>query len=967
MRRMQRVLFYFWVIVLLCIKHLMARKTFIVSFQASTRGGSLKPSIDEWIEYRNTIPKIKEFTACKWIKINYFARDIAAVLWSYCSKGKNDPSKKIRCLEIFLKNKWENANRHLEVNAFFPWSRETNTMVTAEIKPYLHRHWIHICWSFSTLTGISQIFYNGNLMNTQHVENNKGNNLFNNEDGKYGLQKAFIFGQEPDEIIGDFDHLESFLGELGELSIWGHIVSDLNISRMANCKDDGYEKKGDIIAWEVNNFIVKRARIHEGIDTKMFCNPVQKYVVFPQKRLFKDAKKVCEIHGGRLAAPTSDEEHEMMMSILEQNKLRCQERTESRDEILSWLGAKMENKKWYQIEADGQSGQELRYTRALSFSFDDSYECSYIQSDGSWLGGKYSSCIRDMQEKFCAICKVPNTPVFTIKGICDQTKIDWNYYMKLDTKSNTITHYEGYKVTNLVFDQNRWKIIVKEGVADFKAKMVETNTHPFGRHTWHMTDPNCGIFNEIRNITISACEFGADFTCHSGQCIEMKNRCDEKNDCSDGSDEVGCESVIIPHQYIKSRPPPADGAKKQNDIKIDTNIIILSIDEICTVKMLMSLTLMIRMKWYDSRLAFTNPLMLNKTNSIPDDLARQIWIPLEDVIFDNAIIGEINKDQRRETLFQSNRRQKMDAGRTEENVIFRGEDNQLQLMQRLSIKYNCIFDVKSFPFDKESCNFTMRIKGRKHVSITFVEDGVVSYPGPIHVDQFEIENIESLVEMDNSTGSNYIITISLSRDFTHQLVTCFVPTFIVWLLTYLTLFMDIEYLSDRIMVAVTALLVLASVLDSINEDLPKTSYIKGVDFWFLWHFGSMMQIILFHIFLQSQKISLETKRDYSSRQRREHENNQRRLFDVLFDNKDEHAGHKMVAATVTPVFNTTSDPILKPPMGLDLSNSFFRPPSYKPRQKEKSKLSLKDLNIRGCILITIVNCLFYTLYFCYMI
>ena len=69
----------------------MGRKTFIVSFQASTRGGSLKPSIDEWIEYKKTIPKIKAFTACKWIKINYFARDIAAVLWSYCSKGKNDP------------------------------------------------------------------------------------------------------------------------------------------------------------------------------------------------------------------------------------------------------------------------------------------------------------------------------------------------------------------------------------------------------------------------------------------------------------------------------------------------------------------------------------------------------------------------------------------------------------------------------------------------------------------------------------------------------------------------------------------------------------------------------------------------------------------------------------------------------------------------------------------------------------
>ena len=296
----------------------------------------------------------------------------------------------------------------------------------------------------------------------------------------------------------------------------------------------------------------------------------------------------------------------------------------------------------------------------------------------------------------------------------------------------------------------------------------------------------------------------------------------------------------------------------------------------------------------------------------------------------------------------------MDVSRTEEDVIYKGKENQLHLTKRLSVKYTCIFDVESFPFDEDICNFTMKIKSRNKIFLLrFMEDGPVVYRGPKRVDQFGIDRITSVNETSVENGeSKYIFSISLSRKFTHPIVTCFIPTFIVWFLTYLTLFMDIEYLSDRIMVSVTALLVLASLLDSVNKELPKTSYIKTVDFWFLWHFGSMMQIIVFHIFLQSREMRLEEKRDYSSRQTR------------YIKNKKELLQENLRKSHVISVIHASTNPISNQQNISDFPNHLFGIPSSDQKHaNEEKNLSLKALNKRGYIFTTTINLLFYLLYF----
>ena len=103
----------------------------------------------------------------------------------------------------------------------------------------------------------------------------------------------------------------------------------------------------------------------------------------------------------------------------------------------------------------------------------------------------------------------------------------------------------------------------------------------------------------------------------------------------------------------------------------------------------------------------------------------------------------------------------------------------------------------------------------------------------------------------------------MSRMFTHQLTITFVPTFILWLFGYITLFIEPhgEGFSDRFIGAGTALLVIATLLNAINSDLPKTSYMKYIDFWFVWHVISIFSMIAYHIVLNRCRQYFETSND----------------------------------------------------------------------------------------------------------
>ena len=70
-----------------------------------------------------------------------------------------------------------------------------------------------------------------------------------------------------------------------------------------------------------------------------------------------------------------------------------------------------------------------------------------------------------------------------------------------------------------------------------------------GTQTWQIYNDSCGS-HYIRNMTMTACS-DYQFTCQDGSCVSMKERCDRKIQCGDGSDEKDCTLVRLDAGYSK--------------------------------------------------------------------------------------------------------------------------------------------------------------------------------------------------------------------------------------------------------------------------------------------------------------------------------------------------------------------------------------------------------------------------------
>ena len=118
-----------------------------------------------------------------------------------------------------------------------------------------------------------------------------------------------------------------------------------------------------------------------------------------------------------------------------------------------------------------------------------------------------------------------------------------------------------------------------------------------------------------------------------------------------------------------------------------------------------------------------------------------------------------------------------------------------------------------------------------------------------------------------------------------QMLNTFLPTFLLWCLSYSTIFIEIGNFTDRFIGTVTALLVLVSLLSSVNDDLPKTSYFKFIDIWFLWYITNILLIIMYHIVVsrisnitidtteQGETVATDNSAEINRNKRQENANN----------------------------------------------------------------------------------------------
>ena len=100
------------------------------------------------------------------------------------------------------------------------------------------------------------------------------------------------------------------------------------------------------------------------------------------------------------------------------------------------------------------------------------------------------------------------------------------------------------------------------------------------------------------------------------------------------------------------------------------------------------------------------------------------------------------------------------------------------------------------------------------------------------------------------------MTMSLKRKIMSEMMTTFLPSFLLMMITYATTFFRPVYFEAALTVNLTNMLVMTTIFMSVMERLPTTSYLKMIDYWLIFcQLVPFTEVMLFFTFLGETHLS----------------------------------------------------------------------------------------------------------------
>ena len=137
--------------------------------------------------------------------------------------------------------------------------------------------------------------------------------------------------------------------------------------------------------------------------------------------------------------------------------------------------------------------------------------------------------------------------------------------------------------------------------------------------------------------------------------------------------------------------------------------------------------------------------------------------------------------------------------------LFNGDTNIINYQKQLTVKWVCDFDMRWYPFDNQRC--TMEIF-QSESSITLFPTSV-TYLGPQELTQHIVKDV-SICQATIRGRSGVIVQVILGRPLFGTILTVFMPTTILLVLSQMVRVFGQDHLEMVIEVNLTLLLVLAT-------------------------------------------------------------------------------------------------------------------------------------------------------------
>ena len=144
----------------------------------------------------------------------------------------------------------------------------------------------------------------------------------------------------------------------------------------------------------------------------------------------------------------------------------------------------------------------------------------------------------------------------------------------------------------------------------------------------------------------------------------------------------------------------------------------------------------------------------------------------------------------------------------------------------------CRFDLRKYPFKSQTCEmnawFDVPMPDFFNFS-TFSSNNHVPYGGRSRVGEFKVRKTYTKTINFNTSVSLFI---ELDPFYGYHLLNSFLTSFLILLISFATFFFRIDDFNERIMVSLTALLVLTALFTQSNSVSVTTSYLKLIDIWY---------------------------------------------------------------------------------------------------------------------------------------
>ena len=517
------------------------------------------------------------------------------------------------------------------------------------------------------------------------------------------------------------------------------------------------------------------------------------------------------------------------------------------------------------IEADDQV---LEYLSTVHNSYQSREELCYIMT--STLGEDTtpeSSFTTQMCNRFGSwwtVCKFTRKISVALKGLCDSSPIDRAFSLIAPKKGSTDRYGTFVGTTGWVinFDkgESTWKIEHPAFMAN-TIKLLDSSRRPFGKKTWEVRNYICDQGETVPLVLLlSNCDQD-QFTCNDGTCVALTGRCDKKQDCRDVSDEKQCKIVALDEKrYSKDDAPPSvvEGEKLNVTLSMDIQNI-LDIQEVASV---LILKFDLEEAWVDSRLQLYNLKEDMEMNTLVNEEKSIIWVPT--IIFSNTREDLTSKND--EKAFAKVIRNPEVNGTlistdvNEDILVYQGSQNEIRINRVYEVEFICTYDMQYYPFDIQICTIDLVVDGNT-AKFLELQPGKLVYTGGANFAQYYVMSYDIYSStVKGRTGVK--VSLKLGRRLLGVILTAYTPTILLNIIGYSGNYFKSFFFEAVVTVNLTCMLVLATMFISISNDLPKTAYLKMMDYWLIFNLLLPFIEVIVHTYME--KLTDEDEKEEAS-------------------------------------------------------------------------------------------------------